>query len=224
MCPFVGVVVGVVGRVQDRKCRGTTRVPTGQRFRQRDKHSAIRQAQKLAVTEFRTPGVPSDRNSALQASGTPVRPKIRNQQHNLQVYPPYTPSQCYPKYAFTALATTAPEYMGCNGPAEAEHHVAFSWRDICSRSHMGAQLNPTSIALVAALDYPSATKMDVAENRAHTAVLPSVAYHGGGVPATRPTLGSTAHQARFGWGVLVHLHAASRHRAHHSTFRRAPCP
>ena len=106
--------------------------------------------------------------------------KIRNQQHNPQVYPPYTPSQCYPKYAFTALATTAPDYMGCYGPAEAEHHVALSWRDICRRSHMGAQLNPTSIALVAALDYPSATKMDVAENRAHTAVLPSVAYHGGG--------------------------------------------
>ena len=79
--------------------------------------------------------------------------KIRNQQHNPQVYPPYTPSQCYPKYAFTALATTAPEYMGCYGPAEAEHHVAFSWRDICRRSHMGAQLNPTSIALVAALDF-----------------------------------------------------------------------
>ena len=68
----------------------------------------------------------------------------------------------HPPSAFTALATTAFEYMGCYGPAEAEHHVAFSWRDICRRSHMGAQLNPTSIALVAALDYPSATKMDVA--------------------------------------------------------------
>ena len=225
MCPFVGVVVGLVGRVQDRKCLGTTCVPTGQKFRHKDTNSAIRQAQKQAVTEFRTPGVQSDRNSAFQASGTPEKPKIRNQQHNPQVYPPYTPSQCYSKYAFTALATTAPEYMGCYGPAEAEHHVAFSWRDICRRSHMGAQLNPTSITLVAALDYPSATKMDVAENRAHTAVLPSVAYHGGGgVPATRLTLGSTAHQARFGWGGLVHLHAASRHRAHHSTVRRAPCP
>ena len=42
MCPFVGVVVGVVGRVQDRKCLGTTWVPTGQKFRQKDKHSAIR--------------------------------------------------------------------------------------------------------------------------------------------------------------------------------------
>ena len=116
----------------------------------------------------------------------------------MQLEPPKT--QCYPKYAFTALATTAPEYVGCYGPAEAEHHVAFSWRDICRRSHMGAQLNPTSIALVAALDYSSATKMDVAENRAHTAVLPSVAYHGGGIPATRLTPGSTAHQARLGWG------------------------
>ena len=96
--------------------------------------------------------------------------------------------------------------MGYHGPAEAEHHVAVSWRDICRKSHMGAQVNPTSIALVAALDYPSATKMDVAENRARTAVLPSVAYHGGaGVPATRLTLGSTAHQARFGWGDLVPL-------------------
>ena len=141
------------------------------------------------------------------------------------MYPPYTPSQCFPKYAFTALATTAPEYMGWHGPAEAEHHVAFSWRDICRRSPMGAKLNPTSIALVAALDYPSATKMDVTENRARTAVLPSVAYHGGGtVPATRLTPGSTAHQARFEWGGHVHLHAASRHRTHHSTFRRAPCP
>ena len=183
------------------------------------------QAQKQAVTEFSAPGVQSDRNSALQASGTPEKPKIRNQQHNPQVYPPYTPSQCYPKYTFTALATTAPEYMGCYGPAEAEHHVAYSWRDICCRSHMGAQLNPTSIALVAALDYPSAPEMDVADNRAHTAVLRSVAYHGGGrVLATRLTLGSTAHQAKFGWGGLVHLHAASRHRARHSTFRRAPCP
>ena len=96
------------------------------------------------------------------------------------MYPPYTLSQCYPKYAFTALATTAPEYMGCYGPAEVEHHVAFSWLDICRSSHMGAQLNPTSITLVAALDYPSATKMDVAENSAHTAVLPSVAYQWGG--------------------------------------------
>ena len=61
MCPFVGVVVGVVGRVQDRKCLGTTWVPTGQTFRQKDKSSAIRQGQKQAVTEFRTPGVQSDR-------------------------------------------------------------------------------------------------------------------------------------------------------------------
>ena len=77
-------------------------------------------------------------------------------------------------------ASRAPEDTYLPGPTEAEHHVAFSWRDICRRSHMGAQLNPTSIALVAALDYPSATKMDVAESRAHTAVLRSVAYHGGG--------------------------------------------
>ena len=97
MCPFVGVVVGVVGQVQDRKCLGTTWVPTGQKFRQKIKHSAIRQAQQQAVTEFRTPGVQSDSNSAVQASGTPEKPKIRNQQHNPQVYPPYTPSQCYPK-------------------------------------------------------------------------------------------------------------------------------
>ena len=45
---------------------------------------------------------------------------------------------------------------------------------------MGTQLNPTSIALVAALDYLSATKMDMAENRGRTAVLHSVAYHEGG--------------------------------------------
>ena len=82
MCPFVGVVVGVVGRVQDRKSLGTTWVPTGQKFRQKDKNSAIRQAQKQAVTEFRTPRVQSDRNSALRASGTPEKPKIRNQQHH----------------------------------------------------------------------------------------------------------------------------------------------
>ena len=42
MCPFVGVVVGVVGRVQDRKCLGTTWVPTGQKFRQKDNNSAVR--------------------------------------------------------------------------------------------------------------------------------------------------------------------------------------
>ena len=180
MCPFVGVVVGVVGQVQDRKCLGTTGVPTGRKIRQKDKASAIRQAQKQAVTEMSTPGIQRDRNAALQASGTPEKPKIRNQQHNPQVYPPYTPFECYPKYAFTALATTAPEYIGCYGPAEAEHHVAFSYRDICRRSHMGGQLNPTSIALVAALDYLSATKMKVAENKARKAVLPSVAYHGGG--------------------------------------------
>ena len=129
--------------------------------------------------------------------------KIRSQQHNPQVYPPYTPSYRYPKYAFTTLTTTAPEYMGCYGPAEAERHVAFSWRDICRRSHMGAQLNPTSIAFVVTLDYPSATKMDAAENRARTVVLLSVAYQAGGVPATRLILGSTAHQARFRWGVLL---------------------
>ena len=117
MCPFVGVVVGVVGRVQHRKCLGTTWVPTGQKFRQKDKVSTFGQAQKQAVTEFRTPGVQSDRNSAVKASGTPEKPEIRNQQHNPQVYPPYTPSQCYPKYAFTASATTAPKYMGCYGPA-----------------------------------------------------------------------------------------------------------
>ena len=225
MCPFVGVVLGLVGRFQDRKCLGTTWVPAGQKFRHKDESSAIRQAQKQAVTEFRTPGVQSDRNSALQASGTPEKANVRNQQHNPQVYTHYTPSECFPKYAFKALATTAPEHMGCYGPAGAEYHVGFSWRDICRRSHMGAQLNPTSITLVVALDYPSATKMDVAEKRARTAVLPSVAYHGGGgVPATRLTLGSTAHQETFLWGGLVHLHAASRHRAHRSTFRRAPCP
>ena len=49
MCPFVGVVVGVVGRVQDRKGLGTTLAPTLQNFRQKDKHSAIRQAQKQVV-------------------------------------------------------------------------------------------------------------------------------------------------------------------------------
>ena len=67
MCPFVGVAVGVVGPFSDSKCLGATWVPTGQKFRQRDKNSVIRQAQKQAVTEFRTPGVQSDRNSALQA-------------------------------------------------------------------------------------------------------------------------------------------------------------
>ena len=41
---------------------------------------------------------------------------------------------------------------------------------------MGAQPNPHSIAPVVALDYPQATKIDLAENRARTAVLPSVAY------------------------------------------------
>ena len=82
MCPFVGVVVGVVRRVQDCKCLGTTLVPKLQKFRQKSKNSAIRQARKQGVTEFRTPGVQSDRNSALQASGTPEKPNIRNQQHN----------------------------------------------------------------------------------------------------------------------------------------------
>ena len=203
MCPFVGVVVGVVGRVQDRKCLGTTWVLTGHTFRKKDKNSAIRQAQKQAVTEVRTPGVQSDRNSALQSSGTPEKPKMRNQQHNPQVYPPYTPSQCYPKYAFTALATTPPEYMGCYGPPEAEHQVAFSWRDICRRSHIGAQLNPTSIALVATLDYPWATKMDVAEKRAHTAVLPSVAYQWGGGYRPQDSLSAQRHTKQgSGGGVL----------------------
>ena len=101
MCPFVGVVVGVLGQVQYRKCLGTTWVPTGQSFRQKEKRSAILTEQKQAVTDIRTPGVQSDENSILQASGTPEKPKARNQQHNPQVYPPYTPSQCYPKYAFT---------------------------------------------------------------------------------------------------------------------------
>ena len=45
MCPFVGVVVGVVGRVQDRKCLGTNWVPTGQKFRQKDKSRAPRSHQ-----------------------------------------------------------------------------------------------------------------------------------------------------------------------------------
>ena len=68
---------------------------------------------------------------------------------------------------------------------------------------MGAQLNPTSIALVAALDYPLATKMDVAENRAHTAVLPSVAYHGGGGYRTQDSLSAQRHTKQGpGGGVL----------------------
>ena len=94
-----------------------------------------------------------------------------------------------------------------------------TWRDICRRSHMGAELNPASIALVAALDYPSATKQS-----SHSSTIFSCIPWGGAVPATRLILGSTAHQARFRWGGLVHLHAASRHRAQHSTFRRATCP
>ena len=158
MCPFVGVVVGVVGRVQDRKCLGTTWVPTGQKLGPKDKNSGITQAQKQAVTEFRTPGVHSDRNSALQASGTPEKPKIRNQQHNPQVYPPYTPSQGYPKYAFRALATTAPEYMGCYAPAEAEHHVAVSARYIVCFFFSGllSCLDWQSLLLVCLLVSPGA--------------------------------------------------------------------
>ena len=202
MCPFVGVVVGVGAGSRPQVPRhhlGPYRAEI-QTKRQQFSHQA---STKEAVTEFRTPGVQSDRNSALQASGTPEKPKIRNQQHNPQVYPPYTPSQCYPKYAFTALATTAPEYMGCYGPASAEHRVDFSWRDICRRSHMGAQLNPTSIALIAALDYLLATKMDVAENRAHTAVLPSVAYHGGGGYRPQDSLSAQRHTKEgSGGGVL----------------------
>ena len=68
---------------------------------------------------------------------------------------------------------------------------------------MGAELNPTSIALVAALDYPSATKMDVAENRAHTAVLPSVAYHWGRGYRPEDSLSPQRHsKQRSGGGVL----------------------
>ena len=93
--------------------------------------------------------------------------------------------------------------MGCYGPAEAEHNVTFSWRDICRRSHIGAQLNPTSIALVGALDYLSATKMDVAENRGRTAVLPSVTYLGGGGyrPQDSPAAQRHTKQGSFG-GIL----------------------
>ena len=82
MCPLVGVVVGLVGQVQDRKCLGPTWVLTGQKFRQKTRNSAIRKAQKQPVTNLRTPGVQSVRNSALHASGTPEKPKVRNQQHN----------------------------------------------------------------------------------------------------------------------------------------------
>ena len=186
------------------------------------KCSAIRQAQEQSATEFRTPGVQIDRYSASQASGTPEKANIRNQQHSPQVYPPYTPSQRYPKYAITALATTAPEYMGCYGPAEPEHHVAFPWRVICRRSHMGAQLNPTSIALVATLDYPSATKMDVAEDRARTAVLPSVAYHGGGGSGhkTHSRLNSTP--SKVGVGGPCSSARCILPQGSHSTFGRAP--
>ena len=81
--------------------------------------------------------------------------------------------------------------------------MAFSWRDISCRSHMGAQLNPTSIALVAALHYQLATKMHVAENRAHTAVLPSVAYHGGGGYRPQDSLSAQRHTKQgSGGGVL----------------------
>ena len=67
------------------------------------------------------------------------------------------------------------------------------------RSHMGAQLNPTSIALGAALDYPPATKMDAAENRAHTAVVPSVAYHAGVTGhKTHSRLNGTQNKVRVG--------------------------
>ena len=161
---------------------------------------------KASSHRTQDPGVQSDRHSALQASGTPEKPKIRNQQHNPQVYPPYTPSECYPKYAFTALATIAPEHMGCYAHAEAEHHVAFSWQDICRRSHMGAQLNPTSIALVAPLDYPSATKMDVAENRARTAILPSVVYHGRGGYRPQDSLSAQRHTKQGSVGGVLFTH------------------
>ena len=68
---------------------------------------------------------------------------------------------------------------------------------------MGPQLDPTSIAPVVAPNYPSATKMDVAENRAHTAVLSSVAYHGGGGTGhkTHSRLNDTPSKVRPG-GVL----------------------
>ena len=196
----MGVVVGVVGRGQDRKRLGTSWVPTGQILRCKDKDSAIGQAQKQAVTEFRTPGVHSDGNLALHASGTPEKPKIRNQQNNPLVYPPYTPSQRYPKCASTDLGTIAPEFMGCYGPAEAEHHVTFPGGTSAAGHTWGTHLNPTSIVLVVALDFGSATKMDVAENRARTVVLPSVAYHGGGATGhkTLSRLSSTPSKVRVG--------------------------
>ena len=108
-----------------------------------------------------------------------------------------------PKYTFKVLTPTAPEYMGCYGPVEAKHHVAFSWQDICSRSHIWAELNPTSIALVVGLDYPPATKMNLAENRARTVVLPSVTYHRRGGYRPQDSLSSQRHTKKgSGGGVL----------------------
>ena len=112
--------------------------------------------------------------------------------------------------------------MGCYGPAEAENHVALVWRDIHRKSHMGARLDPTSIALVVALDYLSATKMHVAENRARTAVLPSVAYHEGGTGHQTPSrINGIPNKVRF--GVSCAPTRCICHRAHHSTFPSAPC-
>ena len=79
--------------------------------------------------------------------------------------------------------------------------MAFSWRDICRTSHLKAQINPTSIALVVAFDYLSATRMDLPESRARTAVLTSVTYHkGAGKPGhkTHSRLNGTPGKARVG--------------------------
>ena len=50
----------------------------------------------------------------------------------------------------------------------------------CSTARKAVTVWASCGALVVTLDFPSATKMDVAENRARTVVLPSVAYQGGG--------------------------------------------
>ena len=97
--------------------------------------------------------------------------------------------------------------------------------NICRTSHMGAQLNPTSIALVVSVDYPSAIKMDVAGNGARTRVLPSVAYHWGGDTGhkTRSRLKGTPSKIQVG-GVLFTctLHLAIGLTTAHSGVPLAP--
>ena len=90
---------------------------------------------------------------------------------------------------------------------------------------MGAQLNPTSIAVVAALDYPSATKwMWQKADLAQQYYLQLHTMGGGGLTGHKTHCGLNGTPGKVRVGGLVHLHAASRHRAHHSTFQHAPCP